>query len=1000
MIILPPRVKTNEEEKSGIILPSRVKIPEKKETIKTTNTIENTDKVPPAKKEIFLPPKKDFSETEKYNKEQSTFLKSLARIVLPKKLESAFGVEKIENVKSNLVDGWKNLTPEQQIKAKQVVSKETPEALKPKLPSFFQSLKETSTKDIPFYGSGKEALEYVNVAQAYDRVKDEKGTDRDKELLNDFYDEMDRKSELSKNVGYKVGETIKGSARFMGELLPVALIETFTGTLAPAGEAYATSKIAQKGTIEVIKKMLTDKVTRNLVKNVAEKKFKTLATQFIITAPTNITKGTAERMIGVIDTETGEVYQEGQPISEAIINATTGHAVELATEMGGGVSGKVLSGLTSPLKRVATKTAIFKALQKKFIKASDSQIEALLKKTGWNGVIGEFMEERDADIFNDALYRLGLGDQKFEGLTKDDIATEFLAFSVMGTGVKVGTKIAEGLAKRKDIEKIKKEAESRKATIETPEGKEEIVLPPKKAPVKPEIAPTSEIKTKMTKDTTPSFLPPKKAEFIKKDETIDPLIQEAKKYKSVEEFVKALGEPVYHSTDANIKLFDDKFNTERPTQFTTDKTLFRGKGKNQYEAFVNIKNPYKKSVGEVVNILDLKSKGYDGITNSTGKIVIPFDSSSIKTKSQLTDIWNKAQEKVPETAPALPQKEKKTEPIKKIDSFEASIEEMFSQPQIEVMPEELSEIDKWQQEEIRKVQRELQDISDLGNLEGQYNDFVNLLKNPKLRNKKVREELETGDSRRFREIIKEKGLLDTQSLDNLLWSQDLNDSEIYDLFIAKAFNELYPSLEKQQLKNRQEKIKKIREIGVSRSNLPVGEGKMKASKLESRIKNLLGNLSQDKIDEIGVSTYKELNKKENIAKASEYVSQHPKKALQVLTGEIEAPDGVLRNSIYIAMMELGKSNAEIALKVASLASTRAGQEISILTEIDGNSPVKVMSDIINIKEKKAEQMRKGKTKKQVESGMKDKVNEDTQKRTKQARKSKKSWLSLIDELKC
>lgn len=462
MIILPSRVKNEDEKKkTGLILPSRVK---------DAKTVEQTESVLP-KKTVVLPPKKQVSEVEAYNKEQSGFWKTIARVLLPKKLESKYGVEKIEPVKTTLSGGWENLTPEQQDTAKEIFKKETPTALKAKVPMFFQSLKETSTKDIPYYGSGKEAVELVGIARAYNRVKDGKGTEQDKILLNDYYEEQERQTELQKNVGYRAGETIKGSVRFMGELLPVAIVEALTGTLAPAGEVYAASKLAQKGTKQVIEGMIKDKVTRDLVKDVAKKKLATLTKQFIITAPTNITAGTAERMIGVVDTETGEIYQEGQPISDAIVNATTGHAVELITELGGGVSGKVLGGLTAPVKKIATKTAIFNALRKKLIGASDAKIEALLRKTGWNGVIGEFFEERDADILNQALYSLGLGDQKFEGLTKDDIATELIAFSVMGggvAGIKSVKRLKEGLQKRQDIKKMQ----------ET-----KVKMPPKKAPV-------------------------------------------------------------------------------------------------------------------------------------------------------------------------------------------------------------------------------------------------------------------------------------------------------------------------------------------------------------------------------------------------------------------------------------------------------------------------------------------------------------------------------------
>ena len=93
-----------------------------------------------------------------------------------------------------------------------------------------------------------------------------------------------------------------------------------------------------------------------------------------------------------------------------------------------------------------------------------------------------------------------------------------------------------------------------------------------------------------------------------------------------------------------------------------------------------------------------------------------------------------------------------------------------------------------------------------------------------------------------------------------------------------------------------------------------------------------------------------MNKKEQISRASEYVLKNPEEALSVLRGEKMAPQGILNNSIFVAMQNMAEGDVTLARKLASLASTRAGQEISILTEIDPNSPVKIMSDLIKVKE--------------------------------------------------
>jgi len=116
--------------------------------------------------------------------------------------------------------------------------------------------------------------------------------------------------------------------------------------------------------------------------------------------------------------------------------------------------------------------------------------------------------------------------------------------------------------------------------------------------------------------------------------------------------------------------------------------------------------------------------------------------------------------------------------------------------------------------------------------------------------------------------------------------------------------------------------------------------------------------------------------------------------MKVLRGEIEPPKGILRNSIYVAMEGQAKGDVELARKLASLQSTRLGQELSILTEIDPDSPVKVMSDIIKIREEVFKKRYKGKSPSEV----KKKIAKDIKEKIKPP--SKWDWNSFIDSIIC
>lgn len=180
----------------------------------------------------------------------------------------------------------------------------------------------------------------------------------------------------------------------------------------------------------------------------------------------------------------------------------------------------------------------------------------------------------------------------------------------------------------------------------------------------------TDIKVEVQSKTDMSASAKQKEELAK----LDPLTTEARKYKTAEEFVKAQGKPILHGTTEKFTKFDtsklgtnEKDLAARNAFFFTDSLeTAKSYGDNVMEAYGNFKNPItidadgkmygdmrdqindavlqaKKDGNDVVIVKNLSDrKDWGNYEPATHFAVI--DTNKLLTKSQLTDIWNKAQQ--------------------------------------------------------------------------------------------------------------------------------------------------------------------------------------------------------------------------------------------------------------------------------------------------------------------------------------------------------------------
>ena len=136
---------------------------------------------------------------------------------------------------------------------------------------------------------------------------------------------------------------------------------------------------------------------------------------------------------------------------------------------------------------------------------------------------------------------------------------------------------------------------------------------------------------------------------------MEPLAQEALKYKSADEFVRSHGTPIYHGSDKKINTFSNKKGSQGVIWFADNpKPITSGESGAQGIKYINERvTTGKKFAGwdeyEKYGLGQIKDMGFDGIKLPTSmqdgtkyNDYIFFDNNTLKTKSELTDLWNQA----------------------------------------------------------------------------------------------------------------------------------------------------------------------------------------------------------------------------------------------------------------------------------------------------------------------------------------------------------------------
>ena len=484
----------------------------------------------------------------------------------------------------------------------------------------FKDVAENPAQLVPFLAGGVEAKQMAELLIAANNLDKNKATKEDVLMLQEYV----ARSSKETTFGYKVLDIISMFPSFAGELY-------LTG-----GLATATKKVTMEAGQKVLKNLLVKSGKELLDKKAVQFGLKATGViagrtlQSVTAGSTRIASGTLEKQLDstLQQINTGE---EKESVFDSAKKAFGEQWVETLSEFSGGLA-------SIPAKKIKDgllKTALFSAF-KKANPAKDPKILAkIIERTGWNGIIGEMFEERVGEVGHGILNQLGLSDQKFKLPSANQLAVEFVAFSVPGVAIATLNKFlekpqitgSEGMTVEDDF-----------GTMVEEEAPPITEMPPE---IAGEIDPFADLFKEEVEPTIPGEL----------EGIFDPLIAEAKKYKSAEEFVKA----------------QEKTNVVDLIQYFSEDLNDRQKSMVNIATEV-VDNIQQDDETKQQAIQAVKDAGFVEIAHYLEML----DAGNVEFKvsdTLLTDIWNKANQPEP-----LKEGELTPEQIEEMETAKAQIE--------------------------------------------------------------------------------------------------------------------------------------------------------------------------------------------------------------------------------------------------------------------------------------------------------------------------------------
>lgn len=376
--------------------------------------------------------------------------------------------------------------------------------------------------------SVKEGLEELKAAKKLE--KGEKLSPADEVAIQRFIGKT-LEGYISKDIGAKAGETLVG-------MVPYALSFILSGGIYKAGAGATASALEKTATPLIAKRLLSGAVgtiAQGTVGGATQIANKTV--EYSLPKPNLVAAEKGDDLLKVVD--------KGDSFKKALGKAYLSTIVEYASERVGSVVEEALPFLK--------KGILGRWAEKLGIQSSDA-LKKLAERVGWNGIILEVFEEEineiaQAPIEERKYYAPLLTPEGTERLLVETLG--ITAFGGIANFADVGPNTPPAKAGTETTPPVEnvppKEADTAAKTEQVAQGKTDDTqqIDQVKSKLESYIAPNQGTQNPVSSNTA-------------SQQSEDPLIQEARKYKSAEEFVKAQGEILYHGTSAKFDTKDFK----------------------------------------------------------------------------------------------------------------------------------------------------------------------------------------------------------------------------------------------------------------------------------------------------------------------------------------------------------------------------------------------------------------------------------------------------------